>query len=112
MTTDLKIPQIVQEECAEVIQAVSKILRFGLMQRHPETGMVNKTALEIEIGQLQYMFSKLFQEWQLDMDTIAGAAMQKSDTFEKWAQFNVDSVHDVKGTGSPQEDNRAVVAGA
>ncbi len=31
------ILQILQEECAEVIQATSKVFRFGLFDTHPDT---------------------------------------------------------------------------
>ena len=38
-----------QEECAEVIQVISKIKRFGLDDCHPDTGVVNKDWLIAEM---------------------------------------------------------------
>ena len=44
--TQYEVMNITMEECAEVIQAISKIFRFGLESIHPETGIDNKTHLE------------------------------------------------------------------
>lgn len=41
---------ILQEECAEVIQAVSKISRFGTDSMNDHMGVSNKDALIKEIG--------------------------------------------------------------
>lgn len=42
------------EECAEVIQAATKVLRFGFSERYPDMrdNCTNKEALEYEIGNL------------------------------------------------------------
>lgn len=41
---------ILQEECAEVIQAASKIKRFGLIGKPTNTTKTNKESLEMELG--------------------------------------------------------------
>ncbi len=41
---------IVEEECAELIQAIAKARRFGLDGVHPETGDRNRDAIEREAG--------------------------------------------------------------
>ncbi len=41
---------ILQEECAEVIQAASKIKRFGLVGKPVNTTLTNKESLEMELG--------------------------------------------------------------
>lgn len=41
---------ILQEECAEVIQAASKIKRFGLVGKPLNTTLTNKESLEMELG--------------------------------------------------------------
>jgi NTP pyrophosphatase (non-canonical NTP hydrolase) len=41
---------ILQEECAEVIQAASKIKRFGLIGKPLNTTLTNRESLEMELG--------------------------------------------------------------
>jgi NTP pyrophosphatase (non-canonical NTP hydrolase) len=41
---------ILQEECAEVIQAASKIKRFGLIGKPTNTTKTNRESLEMELG--------------------------------------------------------------
>lgn len=55
---DREILTILQEEAAEVIVAISKILRFGRNNSHPTTGENNIYTLGIEVGHLQCMLSK------------------------------------------------------
>ncbi len=60
MTSNLKpkqeeILRILQEECAEVIQAVSKICRFGIDSDY--TGTSNREHLTQELGDLQAMIN-------------------------------------------------------
>jgi hypothetical protein len=43
---------ILMEECAEVIQAASKLIRFGKENR-PDTGEANSVVLAHEIGDLE-----------------------------------------------------------
>jgi hypothetical protein len=45
---------LLSEECAEVIQAVGKILRHGFNGRHPKGGPNNREQLETELGQVRF----------------------------------------------------------
>lgn len=81
------VPIIAQEECAEVIQAISKIFRFGLDTLHCETGISNKKALETEMGQLLYMLQETVQYYDLDSVSIWQAADDKQQSFDKWAEY-------------------------
>lgn len=82
---NLLIPEITIEECAEVIQAITKYIRFG-----PEkNGYDNKKNLEIEIGQLQYMLHELELELDLDGKVINSAYKDKARALLYQAQFNV-----------------------
>lgn len=83
------IPEITAEECAEVIQAITKCLRFGLDQVHPETNISNKEQLETEIGQLRRMLNMLEKEWNLDNENIYDAYMIKSRALMKYAQYEI-----------------------
>ena len=45
-----EVLNILQEECAEVIQAASKIKRFGVVGKNPASPLTNLENLELEIG--------------------------------------------------------------
>jgi hypothetical protein len=51
------------EECSEVIQAGTKILRHGYDSHHPFTGENNRIALEREIADLLHIL-----KWMYDVD--------------------------------------------
>jgi NTP pyrophosphatase (non-canonical NTP hydrolase) len=78
---------ICQEECAEVIQAISKVKRFGLYQVHPDTGVSNKKQLEEELGQLQHMISAVMIELDLDFSNIMANRVKKQSALVKWKHF-------------------------
>ena len=49
------------EECGEVIQAATKILRHGYTNFHPDfPDTTNKTNLEREIGDLNFVISMMY----------------------------------------------------
>lgn len=54
-----EVMDILQEECAEIIQMVSKIRRFGLDEIHFKSGESNRTLLTEEIGDLLAMVDLL-----------------------------------------------------
>lgn len=78
------IPEVTIEECAEVIQAITKIQRFGM----ENTGYNNKKKLEIEIGQLRYMLARLEFLWNLDNDNILKGFRDKSAALSEYAKYN------------------------
>lgn len=43
---------LIAEECAEVIQAIGKILRHGLASHHPDSHITNYLTLQRETGDL------------------------------------------------------------
>ena len=68
---------VLQEECAEVIQAISKINRFGL---HSEwQGVTNKQALITEIGDVLALIKVLLEDTDINisMDDINNAIDHK-----------------------------------
>ena len=68
---------ILNEECGEVIQAASKIIRFGLTD-------ASKEQLEREIGDVLAMMKLVDEECGLDQDHIleyAEAKMKKVEQF-------------------------------
>ena len=50
-----EVMDILQEECAEVIQAVSKCSRFGIDNYKPGKPLTNREHLEEELGDLLAM---------------------------------------------------------
>lgn len=78
------IARITQEECAEVIQAISKALRFGVNQVSPVTGITNKSHLEEEMGQLIAMMQMLADEWKLERENVTTAYKQKQKNYDLW----------------------------
>jgi len=78
------IPVATQEECAEVIQAISKVFRFSLTTPHPETGVTNKEHLETEIGQLKCMLDLLSSKWDLNSNVINRSYDLKLMNYNRW----------------------------
>lgn len=78
-----EILSITQEECAEVIQAVSKIFRFGLDTEWK--GETNREHLEEEIGDLQAMIQLLIESKIVDATNVENAAIKKKLKLQKWS---------------------------
>jgi len=68
---------ILQEEAAEVIQAVSKMRRFG---KSPK----KLSELYLEIGDFCGIMKMLVEEGYLDATQIEKAAREKIDRVENW----------------------------
>ena len=49
----------ISEECAEIIQAVSKAQRFGIYNHHPETKESNLMAIMREYADLKHAIREL-----------------------------------------------------
>lgn len=77
-----EIMNIAQEECAEVIQAISKIRRFGLMTSH--NGETNKEHLEEETGDLMCMLQLLEEFGLVDWTRVSLYAQNKRRKLQKW----------------------------
>ena len=81
---------IAQEECAEVIQAISKIFRFGLTAKHPDRTYDNKVQLEEEIGDLICMVSLMVEKGIVNESNIEQAAKRKRKKLETWSNIFVE----------------------
>jgi NTP pyrophosphatase (non-canonical NTP hydrolase) len=91
MNEDLReVMLILQEECAEVTQAISKCFRFGPDQMKPGKDRTNINMLEEEIGDLFAMVELL-----TDLDvgvTVEGIQQAKMKKFEKlkiWSDLKI-----------------------
>ena len=77
---------ITQEECAEVIQEISKIFRFGIDEQHRE-GMPHREKLETEVGDLLAMIDLMFEHKMIDVEKIQEAIQRKKDKLKIWSSI-------------------------
>lgn len=73
----LETLNILQEECAEVIVAVSKCLRFGIDNCHPATGQSNLDHLEMELGDVLCMIELLREQNLVSAKNLADNISKK-----------------------------------
>ena len=78
---------IAQEECAEVVQAISKCFRFGPNDEY--NGFSNKQRLEEEVGDLLCMIRLMMNQGIIDENNVNAASIQKKIKLERWSNvFN------------------------
>ena len=82
-----EIYNILQEECAEVVQAISKIRRFGLDEVY--NGVSNREHLEEELGDLYCMIELLIKKNIVREDKMLSASIAKRDKLAKWSGIEV-----------------------
>lgn len=76
---------ITLEECAEVIQAISKVFRFGIDSVH--NSVSNKEHLEEETGDLLCMIEMMMEQGILDREVVAKAKFAKRAKLAKWSNI-------------------------
>lgn len=79
ISTKHEILQLLQEECAEVIQAASKIIRFGEEK--------NTNQLEIELGDLQAIIQLLHEFDMVGYTAIDEAAAKKVEKLKVYSNI-------------------------
>ena len=81
---------ILQEECAEVTQAISKCFRFGPDQMKPGKEFTNINMLEEEIGDLFAMVELLVDAKVGVTDQgIFEAKMKKFEKLKQWSNLEI-----------------------
>ena len=80
---DKEILLITQEECAEVIQAISKVFRFGMVDTH--NGQTNREHLEEEIGDLMCMIDILIDSGIVSEAAVMTAKNEKLNKLNVWS---------------------------
>lgn len=75
---------ILQEECAEVIQAASKIYRFGIDNEH-KSGATQRANLEMEIGDMLALVDILVDNGVVDLNNINKANAAKKEKLKQWS---------------------------
>jgi len=79
---------ITQEECAEVIQAISKVLRFGFDSSYPfQDSATTKECLEMEIGQLLCMIDILVEQGVVTALNVGQARQYKREKLKQWSSI-------------------------
>lgn len=81
-----EIMHILQEECAEVIQAISKCQRFGIHNYKPGTNKTNLEQLQEELGDVMAMVELLVdQKIGLVDHKITESKVAKFEKLKKWS---------------------------
>lgn len=82
-----EIMNILSEECAEVIQAISKCNRFGLDNMKPGKPLTNAQHLEGEIGDLLAMVDLLQSKNIVTKEGLDLAKQAKVEKLKKWSNI-------------------------
>ena len=83
--TTKEILLITQEECAEIIQAISKSFRFGIDTVYK--GVSNRAHLEEEIGDFLCMLDLLIDNVIVNEDAVISAKNQKLNKLLTWSNI-------------------------
>jgi len=86
-----EVLDITQEECAEVIVAVSKISRFGLDNLKPGKPHTNRQHLAEELGDLLAMITLCHDFGIVSYDDILLAKDAKLEKLHKWSNIFKDN---------------------
>ena len=82
-----EVMDISQEECAEVIQAISKIRRFGLNNHKSGESQTNLEHLEEELGDMLAMIDILVEMKVIDTSALNAAKSAKIEKLKKWSKI-------------------------
>ena len=82
-----EVMDILQEECAEVIQAVSKISRFGIHNYKPGKPKTNREHLEEELGDVLAMIDIMLEFSVVSIDNLETAKKAKIEKLKQWSNI-------------------------
>lgn len=82
-----EILNILTEECAEVIQAVSKVQRFGIDNTNPFSTETNREHLEQEIGDVLTMIDLLYVKGIISNENVLEAQKRKIEKLKLWSKI-------------------------
>jgi NTP pyrophosphatase (non-canonical NTP hydrolase) len=82
-----EVMNILSEECAEVIQAISKCHRFGLDNYKPGKPKTNREHLEEEIGDLLAMVDILLDMGVVESAVLESAKLAKIEKLKQWSNI-------------------------
>ena len=81
-----EVMDILQEECAEVVQEISKIFRFGIDNQHKD-GIKHQEKLEMEVGDLLCMIGLMTAHRLIRPEQVELAVTNKQDKLKKWSKI-------------------------
>jgi NTP pyrophosphatase (non-canonical NTP hydrolase) len=88
-----EVMDIAQEECAEVIQAISKIRRFGMDNAKPGKDQTNREHLEEELGDVLAMVDILLINGVVSWAHLHKAKRAKIEKLKTWSTIpNLDKI--------------------
>lgn len=76
---------ILQEECAETIQSISKIFRFGAFNVYQKEG-TNRQRFVSELGDLQAMIDLVVKSGFVEADELQEAKEKKMVKLKMWSE--------------------------
>ena len=82
-----EVMNILSEECAEVIQAISKCRRFGIDESHLKAGVTNRVHLTEEFGDLLCMIDLAIQHVIVEYSELQLAKNAKEEKLKKWSNI-------------------------
>lgn len=93
--TTKEILLILQEECAEVTQAISKCFRFGPDQIKPGKNRTNINMLQEELGDLLAMIDLLVkQDIGVNEKGLEKAKRAKTEKLKEWSSIFKEKPHE------------------
>lgn len=69
---------LLAEECGEVVQAISKVLRHGYESTHPDGGPTNRRLLETEIGHVEHAIFRMHEAGDIDPLAVLDSVDEKA----------------------------------
>ena len=87
-----KIPEILdilQEECAEVIQAISKVRRFGIDNTYKDGGTQREHLVQ-ELGDVTLLIELLHAHQLFTDKELIEAQRRKANKLVKWSKIDED----------------------
>ena len=80
-----EILDILQEECAEVVQAVSKCRRFGINESNLKTGRTQREELVQELGDVSLLIELLKAHYLFTEAELNSAKLSNAAKLTKWS---------------------------
>jgi NTP pyrophosphatase (non-canonical NTP hydrolase) len=82
--------ELLIEECSEVIQAASKVLRHGYESANPliDDSPTNRENLNKELGHVQLIVNRMIIKRDLNEPLMTQAAIDKSKDINRWLHFD------------------------